>query len=74
MFFVVLFHHVVNGLLDFSKWQTKDQPVVAEEALAAVVGAVGVVLGGDQGEESQRTKTYVQMTLSVLWSSNSVGV
>lgn len=39
-----------------SKWQTKDQPVVVEEALAVDVDAVGVVLGGEEGEESQRTR------------------
>ena len=43
----------------FSKWQTKDQPVVAEVALAAVVDAVGVVPGGDQEEESLKIKMYV---------------
>ena len=32
--------------------------MVVEEALAAVEGAVGVVPGGDLGEESQRTKMY----------------
>ena len=43
----------------FSKWQTKDQPVVAEVASVAVVDAAGVVPGGDQEEESLRIKMYV---------------
>lgn len=60
--FVILFHgHVVDLTLVSlicSKWQTKDQPVVVEEALAAAEDAVGVVPGGDQGEESPKTKMY----------------
>lgn len=52
-------------ILFFSKWQTKeDQPVVVEEALAAVEGAVGVVPGGE-GEGSPRTKMYVPVIITL---------
>lgn len=62
MFSDDFYHHVADlfwqNSFIFSKWQTKeDQPVVVEEALAAVEGAVGVVPGGE-GEESPRTKMY----------------
>ncbi len=50
----------------FSKWQTKeDQPVVVEEDLAVVEGAVGVV-PGEVGEESPRTKMYAPAVITFL--------
>jgi hypothetical protein len=54
-----------NSIKFFSKWQTKeDQPVVVEEALAAVEGAVGVVPGGE-GEGSLRTKMYAPVIITL---------
>lgn len=44
--------------------------MVVEEALVAVEGAVGVVPGGEQGEESPRTKMYAPVIITFLYDSN----
>ena len=59
--------HFIDNRIICSKWQTKeDQPVVVEEDLAAVEGAVGVVPGG-VGEESPRTKMYAPVIIKLIY-------
>ena len=43
--------------------------MVVEEDSAAVEGAVGVVPGGEQGEESPRTKMYAPVIVKFSLSS-----
>lgn len=48
--------------------------MVVEEALAAVEGAVGVDPGGDQEEESLRTKMYAPVITTFSHDSNFTSV